>query len=231
MHLVTSLGHLAVLRLRGKKEPSEKDVVDLLLNTGLVLFVQAEETPNGFDLHFKIDNFALHCFDVRTDHSLEVKAVSSEGHTAVRIAEFLYDGKPIRSNKDRLVICNMMVGLVVHPLVHSMANSVYASHNAPGAEQFDEIFRHCQYLNNIAHTRTGEFLRLPTTQESRQSFEHNAVKPIPFHSHKSLEKLQGIAPYINFCLKARVAVFRLVRQHKVPVDAEVCSPSGVLYPR
>lgn len=216
IQLLTSLWHLAFLKIQGpKKEVGEEEVVEVLLNTSWVLFARLERTDaGGFAVDVAVKEFALPCFDARTDHSLRVLLKADEWHT-FKVGDFVYDGKQLRSNKDRLVLVHMMLALTIHPLVHSMSNALYASHDTPGAENFDELFRHAQYINYAAHTRSGQSLRSLSQEEVRRVLEYNAIKSVPFHSNQGLEKFQHSMPYVNFCVKARQVVFRLVRVHKV----------------
>jgi hypothetical protein len=116
----------------------------------------------------------------------------------------------------------MMVSSVVHPVVHSFNNRMYASHDDPRLRGMDDLFLHGQYLNAIAWFFPGLFFRIGPRGHHwyKRVLAHNAELRLPAHGHASMSALLPYSRSLRFLMAARGVLSRLSRRHELPVDGE-----------
>lgn len=147
------------------------------------------------------------------------------------VSRFDFNALAITDPAEQLNILGLVAALLSHPQIHSFFDSLYLSQgtcpDAATAKQYDDLFLHGQYLNEISTDWPGRTLGQP--QWLDEFVHHNAQLPLQPHSHTTLAALLPFSPFLRFLLPARRLMHRFCQQHSVPFSAELLFLSSILH--
>jgi len=216
------------------EETTTRDVVRFLLNTSISMYLKVvETTPDRTVFVLELNGHMATFFPTKRYSDLRVKfsVPSIKNYERINLDpkslhgaalhEFFYNDQSITRPSEQLLALSTICAFVVHPIVHSFSNGMYRRYmelDEDTRAKYDCVFRHSQYLNEIAAYGPSVTLGV-NLKELQELISHNIQRPIPHHG----ELMARLAPYsafVQYLFRARLVVQRLIRKHEVPLDPE-----------
>jgi len=227
LHIITSLFYVALLYLGvGRRKPSHKDVVELILNTCLVLWCSVaphNKKEGSIRVTLLLTGFEFLLLDHGHNNNLQV--CFKVGPDETRVLKFELNGIKITTFSEQLNIIGIIISTVVHPIIHSFNNQLYEYQKDSEYIDFDDIFIHSQYLNWVSYSWSSLALGV-SIQRGKEIFTFNSCLEIPKNHAYFLNELSSYSQLVSFLLLARPLFFRNCSKYGFKLDTEaffICS--------
>ena len=251
----TAILHLIRITNPSKCTPTELDVIEYLLNTGLVLkLVHADSiveinTNDNMIFTFELHNFYFTLFHKKECDVLIEISLHKTDCTKNKIMTFTFNDIKIESTNEMLNILSSLASWVVHPLIHAHFNQLYCKCNGklilfPNSKHetkkharrievmidADDMLIHGQYLNAVAHYYPSLYYNI-RPRWGQQVLTHNSIHISLEYHESTLDILTKYSKYVKFLVKSRQILRKLCEKYGVSkyVDPDIIFSTSILH--